>query len=202
MPNFPRREADVAALAGIMVHGLEEHAPDFPDSPVTIEAFQEAIARYANAKEASATAEGAAAEAFDEKQDALQNLSDKMKNVLRYAEITHRNDESKLKNIGWSGRREPAKATPPGPPRTLEVKSQGRGWVYLDWKSPSEGGTVSAYRVLSRTTGETEWKELELCFESMTVLTDQPKGVDIEYHVIAMNKAGEGPASNLITVVL
>lgn len=102
MPNFPRREADVAALAGIMVHGLEEHAPDFPDSPVTIEAFQEAIARYANAKEASATAEGAAAEAFDEKQDALQNLSDKMKNVLRYAEITHRNDESKLKNIGWA----------------------------------------------------------------------------------------------------
>jgi len=25
----------------------------------------------------------------------------------------------------------------------------------------------------------------------MTVLTDRPKSIDIEYHVIAMNKAGE-----------
>jgi hypothetical protein len=185
-----------------MLHGLAENAEDFPESPVSVEVLHEALLRFNAAKDAAASADGAAAEAHDVKRDAVADLSDKMKHVLRYAEIAVRNDEAKLKNIGWSGPREPAKAAPPGAPRSLEVKSQGRGWVYLDWKGPNEGGSVSAYRVLSRTSSETEWKELVLCFESMTVLTDQPKGVDVEYHVIAMNKAGEGPASNLITVVL
>jgi hypothetical protein len=202
MATFPRREADVAALAGTMVHGLQENGQHFPDTPVTVETLQEAIARYASAKETAESAQGAAAIAFDEKQDALQDLTDKMKSILRYAEITHRDDEGKLRTIGWSGKRERVNLEPPGAPRTLEVKREGRGWVYLDWKSPADGGTVSAYRVLSRTTGETEWKEGVLCFESMTVMTDQPQGVDLEYHVIAINKAGESIPSNLITVAL
>jgi hypothetical protein len=36
----------------------------------------------------------------------------------------------------------------------------------------------------------------------MTVLTEQPQGVDLEYQVIAINKAGESLSSNLITVAL
>ena len=31
MARFPSREAEMAALAGTMVHGLAEHAEDFPD---------------------------------------------------------------------------------------------------------------------------------------------------------------------------
>jgi hypothetical protein len=202
MATFPRREADVAALAGTMVHGLMENGEHFPDSPVTVDALQEAVVRYRSAKESAETAEGAAAVAFEEKQDALQDLSDKMKGVLRYAEIAHREDESKLRTIGWSGKRDPVELQPPGAPRTLEVKREGRGWVYLDWKSPAEGGTVSAYRVLSRTSGETEWKEIVLCFESVTALTEQLQGVDLEFQVIAINKAGESLPSNLIMVAL
>jgi len=202
MARFPSREAEMAALAGTMVHGLAEHAEDFPDCPVSVEALQEALARYNRAKEIAATAQGAAAEAFDEKQDAAQDLSDKMKNVLRYAEIAVRQDEAKLKNIGWSGRSDPVSLQPPGAPRTLEVKREGRGWVYLDWKTPAEGGSVSAYRVLTRTSGDTEWKEVVLSFESMTVLTEQPQGVDLEFQVIAINKAGVSLPSNLITVAL
>ena len=166
------------------------------------ESLQEALTRYTTAKQSAATAEGAAAEAFDEKQEALEDLTEKMKDVLRYAETAARHDEAKLKNLGWSGRRDPVALQPPGAPRTLEVKREGRGWVYLDWKSPAEGGTVSAYRVLSRKSGETEWNEAVLCFESMSVLTEQPQGIDLEYHVIAINKAGEGRASNMVAVAL
>jgi hypothetical protein len=202
MATFPRREADVAALAGTMVHGLLENGQDFPDSPVTVDALQEALSRYVSTKESAESAEGAAAVAYDDKQDALQDLADKMKSVLRYAEIAHRDDDGKLRAIGWSGKRDPVKLQPPGAPRTLEVKREGRGWVYLDWKSPAEGGAVSAYRVMNRTSGEAKWKEIVLCFESMTVLTDQPQGVDLEFQVIAINKAGESLPSNLITVAL
>lgn len=202
MARFPTREADVAALAGTMVHGLAENAEDFPDCPVSVHKLQQSLARYTSAKETAATAEGASAEAFEDKEDATQDLTENMKSVLRYAEIAVRQDEAKLKNIGWSGRRDPVELQPPGAARTLEVKREGRGWVYLDWKTPAEGGTVSAYRVMTRPAGHTEWKEAVLCFESMTVLTDQPEGVEIEYQVIAINKAGVSLPSNLITAVL
>jgi hypothetical protein len=46
-----------------MVHGLQENGHDFPDSPVTVETLQEALARFTMAKETAASAEGAAAEA-------------------------------------------------------------------------------------------------------------------------------------------
>ena len=202
MAKFPTREAEVAALAGTIIHGLTEHGDDFPACPVAVETLQESLNRYNTARDLAASAQGVAAEAFEEKDDAVQELSDNMKDVLRYAETAARHDEGKLKHIGWSGRRDAAEVVPPGAPRTLEVKREGRGWVYLDWKTPSDGGTVSAYRVITRPAGHTEWKEAVLCFESMTVLTDQPEGVEIEYQVIGINKAGESLPSNLITAVL
>jgi hypothetical protein len=202
MARFPGREAEVASLAGTMVFGLTENAEDFPDSPVSVEVLQEALMRFNGAKESAAAAQGAAAEAFEAKADAMQDLSDKMKNVLRYAEIVVGPEEGKLKNIGWSRRSDPVEMQPPGAPRTLEVKREGKGWVYLDWKTPAEGGTVSAYRVLSRTSGDTDWNELLLSFESMTVLTDQPQGVDLEFQIVAINKAGVSLPSNLISISL
>jgi hypothetical protein len=81
MANFPRREADIAALAGTMVFGLAENADDFPDCPVNVERLQEALARYNRAKETAATADGAAAEAYEEKADAVQALTDHIKNI-------------------------------------------------------------------------------------------------------------------------
>ncbi len=202
MPRFPNREAEVASLAGTMIYGLTEFAGDFPSCPVAVETLREALERFTRAKEIAATAKGAAASAFSDKEDAMQGLTEYMKDVLRYAETAARHDESKLINIGWSAKKEPGTMQIAGAPRTLEVKREGRGWVYLDWKSPADGGTVSAYRVLRRTLGETEWNEVGLCFESMNVLTDQPQGIQLEYQVIAVNKAGESLPSNLITAAL
>jgi hypothetical protein len=71
MARFPRREADVAALAGTMVFGLAENAEDFPACPVSVKVLREALARYNRAKEIAATAQGAVAEAYDEKRDAI-----------------------------------------------------------------------------------------------------------------------------------
>ena len=202
MARFPTREADVAALAGTMVYGLTEFPENFPSCPVPVEDLQQALERLTRAKESAATAQGAASAAFSEKEEAMEELTEKMKDVLRHAERAARDDESKLKNIGWSARREPGTLELPGSPRTLEVKREGRGWVYLDWKTPAEGGAVSAYRVMRRPLGEPEWQDAGLCFESMTVLTDQPQNVELEYQVIAVNKAGESPPSNLITAAL
>ncbi len=202
MPRFPTREAEVAALAGTMVYGLNEFPDNFPACPLAVETLQESLEGFVRTKEVAAKAEGATAAAFQDKEEAMQTLTENMKDVLRYAETAARHDESMLKNIGWSARREPGTLKVPGSPRTLEVKREGRGWVYLDWKSPADGGAVSAYRVITRPAGETEWKDAVLCFESMTVLTDQKQGIELEYQVVAVNKAGESLPSNLITVAL
>ena len=66
-----------------------------------VEVLQEALSRYSTARDTASSADGAAAEAHDEKQDAIGDLADKMKHVIRYAEIEARDDEAKLTNIGW-----------------------------------------------------------------------------------------------------
>jgi hypothetical protein len=202
MRRFPTSEAEVAALASEIVFGLRENTDDFPSPPVGVDELQAIVEAYRTAHEVTVVAQGAAAEAINDKDEVLERLIDAMKGVLAYAEHAVKSDDAKLKNLGWRGRKAPSKTQPPGAPRALEVKQEGRGWVYLDWKSPANGDSVSSYRVKTRTAGETEWKEVVLSFESMAVLQDQPQGVEVEYQVVAINRAGTSIPSNLVTAIL
>ncbi len=47
-----------------------------------------------------------------------------------------------------------------------------------------------------------EWEKVVMCFDTMAVLTDQDRGVELHYRVVTFNKAGEGYASNVVTAVL
>ena len=44
--------------------------------------------------------------------------------------------------------------------------------------------------------------KVQVAIESETSLINQPRGAKLEYRVIAVNKAGEGQASNTVMVVL
>ena len=41
-----------------------------------------------------------------------------------------------------------------------------------------------------------------MAVDSQILLNGQERGVELEYHVIAVNKAGEGEPSNIVTAVL
>jgi hypothetical protein len=41
-----------------------------------------------------------------------------------------------------------------------------------------------------------------MAIQTEATLVAQPKGIELEYRVIAVNKAGEGPPSNTVMVVL
>ena len=41
----------------------------------------------------------------------------------------------------------------PGQVRTLEVLREGKGWLFLDWKEPVDGGRPAAYKVRHRSPG-------------------------------------------------
>ena len=108
----------------------------------------------------------------------------------------------KLGALGWGARREPSAPEPPGPARALEVKREGPGWVYLDWKRPSEGGSVAGYHVQVAEHEAAGWKDVTMCFDTMAVLTEQQRGVELLFRVVTFNKAGKGLASNTVTALL
>jgi len=202
MARFPSTEADVMALAEAMITGLTANALIYPLPPVVVLDLTAAKTAYVTALNAAIAAKAAAAAATDSKDDALEVLTDAMKSDIRYAENTVDYDDAKLKLIGWAGRKEATALTAPGQARLLEAPRQGEGWVFFDWKAPIDGGTVAAYRVMRRERPDGPWEDTATAMLTEITLVDQPRAIELEYRVIAVNKAGEGEASNTQMVVM
>ena len=104
MAQFPRTEAEIAALAQEMISGLAVNAATYPAPPVTTAQLGTLFGAYYTAQNAVIAAQAAADAAYTDKADALEALADGMKSDLRYAENTVDFDDDKLKLIGWAGR--------------------------------------------------------------------------------------------------
>ena len=202
MRRFPRREAEVAALARQVISGMIEHAESLPSAPLEPAELQAFLDDYNRTHQDAVQARAAAARAFDAKDEALTNLIDGMKSALIYVERAVKHDEAKLKSFGWRKRREPTAMTAPGQARTLEVIREGPGWVDLKWKKPAEGGMVANYQVQVSHHNKGDWRNACTCFGTKTVLAEQERGVELAYRVVTLNKAGEGVPSNSVTALL
>jgi len=144
----------------------------------------------------------AAEQATAAKDEALQAVVDGMKADIRYAENTVNYDDVKLKLIGWGGRASKTSLETPGQVRTLEAPRQGEGWIFLDWKEPVDGGAVAAYKIQRRLRPNGPWSDVGMAVESEITLTNQTRGKEFEYRILAVNKAGEGESSNTVMAVL
>jgi hypothetical protein len=202
MARFPFSEAEVAALAQDMIGGLTTYAEDFPAPPVPAAELQAALAAYVTAREGAVAGSAAAAQGTAAKDEALQNLSDLMKADIRYAENSTKFDDGKLRLIGWGGRKSKTSLESPGQVRSLEILREGEGWILLDWKHPVDGGKVSAYRIQRRERAAGSWMDAGVAVDAEVTLNSQQRGIDFEYRVMAVNKAGEGKPSNIVTAVL
>lgn len=125
-----------------------------------------------------------------------------MKANLRYAENTTKFDGKKLGLLGWGARSARTSLEVPGEPRTLEILGAGEGWVLLDWKEPSDGGRVAAYKVQNRRRSDGSWRDAGMAVESEVILSDQERGTEVEYRVVAVNRAGASTPSPIVTVLL
>ena len=202
MARFPRTEAEVVALAEAMESGLADNAAIYPAPPVAVLDLTAAKTAYITALNAAIAAKAAAEAATTAKDDALEDLVDAMKSDIRYAENTVDFDDDKLKLIGWAGKKAATALQPPGQSRLLEAPKQGDGWVFLDWKAPIDGGTPSAYKVMRRERPAGPWEEVATAVISEATLVEQPKGKELEYRIVGVNKAGDGEPSNTAMVVL
>nr|VFK21441.1 MAG: Fibronectin type III domain-containing protein [Candidatus Kentron sp. LPFa] len=202
MAVFPSEEVKILDLGQSMSTGLKANTDIFPSPPVDTVTLDGVVTAYVSAKEAVMAAQAAAAQAAA-KQAALQTMTDKIKLNLRYAEMIVNFDDAKLKTIGWGGRRGKTPLTPPGRVLDLVDTGQGEDWLKLEWGKPIDGGRVASYKVLcrERITGA-KWKSEEITTSTEIILVGQPRSKELEYCVVAVNNAGEGPQSNTATVVL
>jgi len=202
MARFPRTEAEVIALAEAMETGLTANAAIYPAPPVAPLDLTTLKNNYVTANNAAIAARAAAEAATTAKDEKLDDLVDAMKSDIRYAENTVNYDDDKLKLIGWAGKKAPTPLAVPGQTRLLEAPRQGDGWVFLDWKAPIDGGAPNAYKVMRRERPAGAWENVATAVITEATLVEQPKGKELEYRIIAVNKAGEGEPSNTEMVVL
>jgi len=202
MARFPRTEAEVLALSQALITGLDDNTTIYPAPPIHTDQLGLRQTAYTTARTAAIAAQAAAEQATVDKDAKLAELADGMKTDIRYAENTVDFDDEKLKLIGWSGRKPRTPLSPPGQTGLLDARVQGEGWVRLSWKAPTDGGKPSAYRILRRQRPEGPWSDVGTAVTTEANLTDQPRGIEFEYRIIAINKAGDGEPSNTVLVVL
>jgi hypothetical protein len=202
--RFPYREPDILQLANDIAAGLAANAEVFPAPPYSPEDFETALGTHDGNREAQIMSRAGAMQATAAKDESLGAIADMSKSVLRCAENHTRANDGKLQLLGWGGRRSRTQTVtePPGQTRTLEIMREGPNWVYLDWKEPMEGGQVAAYKVQRRKREGGDWADVGMSVDSEITLNGQDTGVEYEYRVIAVNSAGEGPASNIVRAVL
>ncbi len=202
MPRFPKKEAEVQPLAMSIILGLWNNQPLYPNPPVDVFTLFGKKNLYINAKNSTIAAQAAAEAATTAKDEKLADLIEAKKPDLRFAENVTKFNDDKLKLIGWAGKKAKTPLAVPGQSRLLEAPKQGAGWLFLDWKAPADGGKPRAYKVQRRNRSAGAWKTVATAILSEITLVDQPERTELEYRVIAVNKAGDGEPSNTVAVVL
>lgn len=199
--RFPDAEPEIAALAQLLVQGLAQATEDFPAPPVPVEELRARLDTFHATAAATVVAETAVREQHAAKDGALEDLVDDMKADLKYAEVAVRDQPEKLSQLGWGPRRSPVSLKEPGEVRDIRIVSEGDSWVILSWNPPVDGGQVGAYKIQRKRQGDA-WEDIGTSVDITTLLTNQPRGVEFEYRVLAVNKKGTGQPSATVTVVL
>ena len=197
MAQFPTRESDILASAQELVGGLTDNPAVFPAPPVSAVDLQALLTSLTDIRDQVNAHEAAGKLLTLTKNGAVEELTDAMKADYKYGETAVTSDEQ-LELIGWEARKTPAAPEVPGAPRAFEAVQQGEGWISLDWKSPSDGGAVASYKIERRERPVGPWALITIAFESEAMLTGQVRTTDWEYRIIASNKAGDGPPSNIV----
>lgn len=202
--KFPKRELELVRLAQDASRGLAANPEVFPGAPTTPQALDEALTAYNNAREASLAGLAAAKAGTTAKQEAIESMATMLRATVKYAEFVAKGDPGVLGKIGWGGRRRPIRneREAPGQVITLSVSQEGKDWVSLVWNAPFDGGTVAAYRIQRRRRDSGDWIDIATTVETAIRLDRQEAGVELEYQIIGINQAGEGPVSNIVRVVL
>ncbi len=202
MAQFPFTHADIMALSGSILAGLTDNPAVYPAPRIDLADFAAKIDSCNQVRAELTNAIAAKEMATAKHQKEIADLKDMMRKQLRYAENVTGFDDNKLNMLGWAGKRAKSSAAP-GQVRSLRAIEQGTDFVVLSWMSPAEGGRALAYQILRRDEGESgTWINAGISVTTKVKLLDQPRHIDMEYRVVALNRTGQGQVSNTVAVVL
>lgn len=207
MAKFPKREADITPLAIAMCIGYETSPEDFPRTdPVEL---RDARKDYRSARNAQMQAQAKLQMVTAAKNKTFKALKEIMKNYLKKSQVDVTNDPQKLALIGWGPKALLQSVAAPGQPGNLQSVATGCAAVSLKWERPPEpeGGPVRTYIIQRRQKSKTDgrfgpWELIAASYKTEIRLKDQPRRIQLEYRIKAINKAGESIPSNVIAVVL
>lgn len=200
--RFPDSAAKVSALCLAVANGLEKAAGDFPNPPVPPANLLAAREAFHNLEHRVVNAEAELAMLYTAKREAREKMETLIKQDLRYAEVEAGDELHKLTGLGWGGRREKRRLEPPGEVRDIEVGRQGETTVELRWKAPVDGGKVTYYEIQRRDGTGGGWSIAYVAPKCAAMLEKQPRGIQMEYRILASNRAGQGGPSAVVGVVL
>lgn len=202
--HFPTREADIIRLLLDVANGLDANKDVFPVPPTSADALRKAADDFVKAHDGAVADAGRSVQSTAIKEAKLKTAMDLTKAVLRYGESVTKDDPSKLSLIAWAPHRPrtPQVLALPGQVSTLQVVSEHVTEIALGWQEPFDGGAVAAYKVQRRKRADGVWTDVGTAVDPTITLTGQDAGVEWEYRVIAVNKTGQGPESNVVRAVL
>jgi len=79
---------------------------------------------------------------------------------------------------------------------------KGLEFLAVTWGKPLTGDEVGIYEIHRRERPAGAWGLTKNSHETEITVTNQTRGIEYEYRVIANNKAGDGPPSNAVMAVL
>jgi len=158
MPRFPKKEADIAALAERLYAGLAAKVSIYPRSPVRTLFLRLKTMKYLSFRDTAMAKQAFAQAATATKDEVLADLGDSMKADIRYAENTVDYDDEKLKltclprravpssnkmrspvrrrQVGWAGRKAATPLAIPGQARATGGTPPGRRLGFLRLEGP------------------------------------------------------------------
>jgi hypothetical protein len=199
--RFPKSEAKISQLAQQMATGLAAATEAFPRPPVAAPVLKAQFDDYQQKTAALAESRAEVRIRRVDKDKALKTLKASMRADLRYAEFMARKNPEQLIQIGWRARRPRTPLKMPGEVRDITIRDEGDTWVLLTWDAPDEGGEVAAYQI-QRRQPRGKWEDEATSIDRVELLREQPRGVELEFRVLAMNKGGTGSPSATVTAVL
>ena len=200
--RYPKSEAGRIILAQTVIAGLIANRDIDTASPVKADAMQARLDGFIAKRNKATMKEAEATQATRDKDEEKALFDDDLKSILRFLELKAKRDRSLLQQFGWDMPSEARESALPGQPRTLEAPGQSGAFLFLDWKEALDGGDNDFYDVERRQLPDGVWAKIDNAYESEITLANQPRGVELEYRVVGVNKAGRSAPSNSVSVVL
>lgn len=200
--RFPEAEPEITSLALRVIEGLRELGADLPSAPIPADELQDRLDRFNASKTRVVNATTTLREEHAVNDQDLEHLVDGTKANLKYAEVVFRDQPGKLSQLGWGPRRNGSTLEAPGEVRDIRILAEGDTWITLRWNPPVNGGAVGAYRIQRKRQDGGGWEDVGSSVATEQMLSNQPRGIEMDYRVLAANKAGVGQPSATVTVVL